>query len=213
MNKFLKGGIICGLMAILLVMTPTACNKGGSASGGRVPSNPESDFKAKPIDGGKSVQITDYVGDKWEVGIPSKIQNLPVTHIGEEAFENKKLTKVTIPNSVTTIGKYAFSDNQLTNVTIPNSVTTIADSAFSDNQLTSVTIPNSVTSIGDYAFDNNQLTSITIGANLNGYAFGNFSIARGGWSSIGFTEAYNNNGKAAGTYTRPDAKSTTWTKK
>jgi hypothetical protein len=145
-------------------------------------SNPESDFEAEPMDGGKSVRITKYVGDKWEVGIPSKIRKLPVTHIGERAFQEKNLTSVIIPNSVTDIGYWAFANNQLTritipssvthlsgfdnnqlsSVTIPNNVTTIGYGAFAGNQLTSITIPNSVTSIGDQAFAHNQLTGVAI---------------------------------------------------
>jgi hypothetical protein len=197
-----------GIIALVAIIGVTfaACNKGGSSSGGRVPSNPESDFEVAPIDGGKSVQITKYVGDKWEVGIPSKIRNLPVTHIGSSAFSGKNLIKVTIPNSVITIGDYTFPNNQLT------SVTTIGDGAFQSNQLTSVTIPDSVTNILGGAFGHNQLTSVTIGANVDvrdafiGYDRDFFMV------SIGFKEVYDRNGKAAGTYTRPNTGSTTWTK-
>jgi len=132
--------------------------------------DPESDFEVSPQDGGKSVEITQYVGSKWEVRIPPRIRGLPVTHIGGGmvlvggAFSRKNLISVTIPNSVTTIGDNAFSVNQLTSVNIPNSVNTIGDGAFSANQLTNVNIPNSVTHIGQGAFySNKQLTSITIG--------------------------------------------------
>ena len=124
-----------------------------------------------------------------------------VTTIGNRAFSGNQLTDVTIGNSVTTIGEWAFGNNRLTSVTIPNSVTYL--SGFSSNQLTSVTIPNSVTSIGDHAFSSNQLTSVTIGANV--------TLDSGPFPS-GFEDAYTNAGKAAGTYTRPNTSSTTWTK-
>jgi hypothetical protein len=131
-----------------------------------------------------------------------------VTSIGEDAFIScSGLTgSLTIPDSVTSIGAHAFSGcSGLTgSLTIPNSVTSIGEDAFiSCSGLTSVTIGNSVTNIGE-SFRGNQLTSVTIGANvtLDIYSF----------SDTGFYEAYNNGGKAAGTYTRPNTGSLIWTK-
>ena len=94
--------------------------------------------------------------------IPSEINGIPVTAIATDAFKNKGLTSVEIPNSVTSIGYAAFLNNQLTSVVIPNTVTSIGNSAFYNNKLTSVVIPNSVTSIGNSAFYNNKLTSVEI---------------------------------------------------
>jgi hypothetical protein len=84
------------------------------------------------------------------------------TEIRDNAFANRNLTTVTIPNSVTRINYRAFANNQLTSVTIPNLVEIIGTDAFSNNQLTSVTISNSVREIGNRAFRNNLLTSVTI---------------------------------------------------
>ena len=105
--------------------------------------------------------ITNVVYDT-SVVIPSSINGVPVTTIGNYAFSLNNLTSVTIPNSVTTIGGGAFYSNNLTSVVIPDSVTTIGDGAFSLNNLTSVVIPNSVTTIGNYAFGANNLTSVVI---------------------------------------------------
>lgn len=51
---------------------------------------------------GSGVSIIDYLGSKKEVRIPSRIQNLPVTGIGERAFQQyDEITSITIPKSVT----------------------------------------------------------------------------------------------------------------
>ena len=122
----------------------------------------EDDFKVEPVDGGKSVRITAYVGDKWAILIPPQIRQLPVTDIGQNAFRDMKITSVTIPNSITSIGDGAFANNQLTSIAIPNSVTLIGRGAFYNNQLTNITIPNSVTAICIDAFDRNPLNHIII---------------------------------------------------
>jgi len=90
----------------------------------------EKDFKAKPIDRGKGVEIIAYVGEKWQVRIPPRIQNIPVTHIGERAFQKKELISVTIPDGVTSIGEGAFSNTGLTSITIPKNVTNIGEDVF-----------------------------------------------------------------------------------
>ena len=75
----------------------------------------------------------------------------------------------------------------------------------------SVTIPSSVTYIEKSAIRGEVLTSITIGANVtlfwgNSYYYDASSL--GSWS---FNDTYYNNGKQAGTYTRPSS-SNDWTR-
>jgi len=62
---------------------------------------PESDFRVAPVGDGVSIQIVEYLGDNWTVNIPSRIRNLPVTHIGNRAFMNSQLSVLVIPASVT----------------------------------------------------------------------------------------------------------------
>jgi hypothetical protein len=101
-------------------------------------------------EGNGTITITKYNGRMKDVIIPEKVkisekEELPVGSIGYNAFSDKELISVTIPNGVTSIGKMAFNKNKLT----------------------SVIIGNRVTSIESYAFYNNKLTSITIGANVS----------------------------------------------
>jgi len=110
-------------------------------------------------------------GSAREVVIPDRINNIPVTFIGGNAFNSNQLTSIIIPNSVTHIGNWAFADNQLTSITIPNSVTYIYVNAFSSNQLTSITIPNNVIFIGDGAFTHNpDLTAINVSPDNPNYS-------------------------------------------
>jgi len=140
-------------------------------------------------------------------------------------YEYKELTSVVLPASLTQIGSGAFKANNLTSITIPNGVKSIGKEAFYNNQLTSVTIPDSVTSIGERAFQDNPLTSITVSGNIS-WLEDKSNLdqeTRDYFVSIGlmpdtsvfgssFIYAYNANGRQAGTYTRPDANSKTWTR-
>jgi len=99
------------------------------------------------------------------VVIPAAYSGLPVTEIGESAFDSENITSITIPSSVKTIGAWAFvACTSLTNVTLSSGLTSIGIAAFyACTSLTSITIPGSVTSIGGSAFSGcRSLTSITI---------------------------------------------------
>ena len=94
--------------------------------------------------------------------IPASIEGVAVTHIGNNAFSQRRLNSVYIPNSVTYIGYEAFRNSNLSTVTIPDSVTYIGYGAFAKNSLTSVYIGDSVRYIEDFAFQYNHLTSVYI---------------------------------------------------
>lgn len=122
----------------------------------------QNDFEVIRSSDEKSVIISGYVGVNRVVNIPPRLRQLPVTEIGDEAFKEKKLIRIIIPETITKIGSGTFYNNQITEIIIPNSVTSIGIYAFSFNQITSVTIPSSVISIGHGAFRNNNLTSVNI---------------------------------------------------
>lgn len=107
-------------------------------------------------------EIVGYSGTNSEVFIPARIREIPVLSIGEEAFKDKNIESVVLPDSLKFIGDRAFINNKLSNLIIPNGVLSIGTASFADNQIESVSIPNSVIEIGPAAFLNNQLTTIDL---------------------------------------------------
>ncbi|HLP78573.1 MAG TPA: leucine-rich repeat domain-containing protein, partial [Candidatus Paceibacterota bacterium] len=80
-----------------------------------------------------AVMITQYTGPGGSVVIPDSIGGLPVTGIGDYAFENRtSLAYVILGNRVTSIGEGAFCFcTNLNSVTTPDTLTSIGAAAFS----------------------------------------------------------------------------------
>lgn len=76
--------------------------------------------------------ITGYSGSATEVTIPAVLGRRAVVGIGDKVFSKcKKLTGVTLPDSLTTIGKNAFYNcKNVRELVIPDSVKTIGKCAF-----------------------------------------------------------------------------------
>jgi len=195
-----------GFTALVAVMTVSAFAQ-----------DAESDFQVTKAADGKSVTITKYVGTKTVVNIPSKIQNLPVTTIGDSAFKNiKTITSVTIPNGVTSIGTNAFQACiSLTSVTIPNGITKIGDGAFFQcEKLPNITIPASVTNIGTNAFSTcMNLTRVTFQGTIPSGGFHNDAFSKIGDLRAKFYATDTAKG-TAGTYTTtmPAGAGSIWTR-
>jgi len=104
--------------------------------------------------GGASITITHYTGPGGAVTIPTNINSLTVTGIGEFVFAETAATAIVIPDGVTSMSDYAFANcESLTNVTISSTITSVSDFAFENStELISVAIPNSITNIGYAAF-------------------------------------------------------------
>jgi hypothetical protein len=131
---------------------------------------------------GGAITIARYTGSESVVIIPSSINGLPVTSIGDSAFKGYSfLTSVTVPDTITNIGNSAFLGcRSLTNVTIPEGISSIQDSAFAScSSLSSFIIPEGVTYIGWYAFSGTSLTQVIIPEGvtyIGGYAFAGTSL-------------------------------------
>src|SRR5512147_787780 len=68
-----------------------------------------------------TITITGYTGPGGDVTVPSTINGLPVTTVGESAFQGRTdLISLTLPDSIASLAVYAFeSCRNLTSVTIP----------------------------------------------------------------------------------------------
>ena len=148
------------------------------------------------------------------VNIPGAIWGDPVIYIGEGAFKNTRLYRISVPDSVISIGKEAFAYNELNTIAIGNNVASIEDRAFYNNQMSDVTIPSSVKFIGKEAFYLGYSLSfgfgvkfpVTIGENVDmmGDPFPITvmdTIKHQKMTYETFQNSYNKNSRKAGTYT------------
>ncbi len=164
-------------------------------------------------------KIIDYdIEGGLDVVIPSIINNVSITSIGDNSFLRAGIDSVVIPDGVTYIGTNAFNENNLETVVIPSSVKLISynafygnnltevtfeeglevirQGAFADNFITKVTLPSSVVEVksGAFGYGGNFITEITIGENVT---IGNSTSF--GWYGSSFRSFYNQE-KQAGTY-------------
>lgn len=120
--------------------------------------NPPEGEEKRAIVIGLTDGTLDYTG---HVNIPSKIENLPVRHIGVyDRMSNRvgfpKVSSIDIPSSVRTIGRSSFYGNSnLTNVKIARGgLTEILSEAFRGCvALKNIELPTTLTSIGSSAFE------------------------------------------------------------
>jgi len=100
-----------------------------------------------------------------------------VNHIGECAFAyGRKLTNISIPQSVTSIGSQAFAGSGLMNISIPDNVTNIESGAFEGCwSLETATLPPNITTIRENTFAVcPDLKSINIPSTVTAIEYGAF---------------------------------------
>lgn len=135
----------------------------GNAAAVNTEPNSEDDFDWEANKDLTEITIERYKGTRNDVVIPAMIQDVPVTQIGQRAFQEKKITSVVIPEGVKVIGREAFSRcHQLVSVTLPQNVS-IGASAFGDcTSLKSIDIPKGC-QLGEHAFSYcSNLESVTL---------------------------------------------------
>ena len=131
---------------------------------------PESNLRFVANDDYTEVTITGFIGDEKFSGkiieIPSKIQGVPVTAIGDSAFlgwiETAGINGLWIPDSVKYIGQNAFYNSPFTSIRLPEGLETIAPGTFERCKIKSINLPSSVKNIMSRAFYDSYIESFTI---------------------------------------------------
>lgn len=142
--------------------------------------NPASDFDCTAENG--EVTITDYIGTREHVLIPSEIGGFPVTALADKAFYEKHVTTVVVPDSVTEIGDLCFSgDNYLLSLTLPDGLAELSYGALeSCYSLMDFELPKGLKTIGAGALQAIfYLTHLTIPAGVTDIEQMNFLMMHG----------------------------------
>lgn len=134
------------------------------------------------------ITIKNYTGNDGEVKIPSHIDGMPVTEIGDYSFNgqlrknadgsgfenhpnkrnNKRIRKAVIPSTVNTIGENAFSNiDRLKEVVFGEGLETIEPFAFAYcPKLEKIRLPDSLVNFSLLAFEQTAIEEIVLGSNV-----------------------------------------------
>ncbi|WP_455259052.1 leucine-rich repeat protein [Ruminococcus sp.] len=170
-RSFEKHRLLCLVMAVVITFTMT-CAAVLTANALEPTQHTSGDYTYILLDDG-TAEITGCTNITTDLTIPSTLDGISVTSIGENAFEdNGTLVNLVISEGVKNVGQNAFAGNifeddnksVLTSVKLPESLETIGNYAFRSNyKLSSINFPASLTSIGNNAFGMcNSLTSVNL---------------------------------------------------
>ncbi len=134
------------------------------------------------------ITIKAYLGSSREVSIPSEIDGMPVTEIGEYSFSgdyrknadgsgienhpnarsNKRIRKISVPSTVRTIGSYAFTGMEnLSNAVLAEGLVTIGEFAFAGcSGLKKIVLPDSLVNFTLSSLDETSVEALVLGTNV-----------------------------------------------
>ena len=129
-------------------------------------------------DGYQVFRYTRGVISNEEVTIPDTYNGKKVIAIGEGAFKNSNVKKVTLPKTIESIKIDAFRNaNNIESISLPSSVVEIRANAFANMaNLTTISLPEGLKDIrgGAFAYDP-KLTNVTLPSTLEYLGAGAFS--------------------------------------
>ena len=113
--------------------------------------------------------IVQFYGPGDSIAVPAELDGLPVTEIGDSAFEdNRGMVTLSVPEGVRAIRDYAFSGCiRLSSVSLPDSLAVLGAGAFQKTSgLEELVLPDGITEIDGATFTFSGLKRITLPAGL-----------------------------------------------
>lgn len=189
MKKNIARNVLVFVLCLLMLASLPAC------SGETLPLTeadvtviPVKDLNYQTNEAGDGIILRRYLGSEENIGVPEKINGLPVVEIATGCFSScttiksiyipdsvkvlangtfvghTQLVRVRLPEGLTEIPLMTFDGcESLRRVDIPDSVTTIGMRAFAScSSLKELTLPDSLESIGDGAFTECAIKEIVI---------------------------------------------------
>ena len=102
--------ITAGVIALFVIMTLCfPIDLGYAETKDSYEVTPDRAFKFELNGDKKSYYVKDFIGEQIDVGIPTEYNGMPVTVIGDCAFQMSDVQSIIIPDSITFIDDYAFS--------------------------------------------------------------------------------------------------------
>lgn len=125
-----------------------------------------------------SGQITGYIGSESMITVPSIINGITVTSIGERTFKyDTNFDTIIIPGTILSIEEKAFSTSNFRQIVMEEGVQSIGSYAFHSRSIESITIPHSVTNIDTSCFSYVEMEQLNF--------VGGYERFYGEWLDIG----------------------------
>ena len=142
MKKFLLMALVICTAAALLC----GCNTETA------PDVPEYLYVTYNLDGEEFITLTKYMGKNTDVVVPSELDGMTVTEIGDGCFSESAVVSVTVPDSVLVIENNAFAKcTALTSVTLPEQMLYFGHQVFAEcTSLKEITLP--ATGISEFSW-------------------------------------------------------------
>jgi len=105
------------------------------------------------IDGNKIIKYSNSGGN---VVIPSVVNGVTITEIGDYAFYDLNIDSIIIPKTIISIGDYAFANNNISILNLPDSVVSIGEGAFIHNSIKEIKMSSNI-DFGNACFNDNEL--------------------------------------------------------